>query len=62
MEYTAEEVYESFQGGNECRELVRFLLNSGLLADILHECADYVKEEVDMLRKKSETQVDNCRV
>lgn len=40
----AEEIYEDFQSPQKCRELVRMLLNSGLLADILAECADYVKE------------------
>ncbi len=44
MDYQADEVYESFQNPHKCKDLVRMLLNSGLLADILQECADYVQE------------------
>lgn len=43
-DYEASEVYESFQNPEKCRDLIRFLLNSGLLADILKECADYIDE------------------
>ena len=44
MEYTAEQVYESFQEPSTCRELVRYLLNSGLLSEILAECAAYAAD------------------
>lgn len=42
---TAESVYENFQDPTACRELRRMLLNSGLLAEILGECAEYIQED-----------------
>lgn len=44
-EFEASDVYESFQNTEKCRELVRMLLNSGLLGDILAECAEYVADD-----------------
>lgn len=45
QEFEAEDVYESFQNPVKCSELVEYLLNSGLLAEILEACTEYVKNE-----------------
>jgi len=54
MTYTAEEVYESFQNSQDCRTLVRMLLNSGLLAEILAECSEYIADEEYQTSMKGE--------
>lgn len=61
-EYEAEDVYESFQSGEACRELVRMLLNSGLLPDILLECSDFLQEgDFQVRSNKNGTFIDQLR-
>lgn len=42
----ADDVYESFQNPEKCKELVWMLLNSGLLPEILKQRADFVEDGV----------------
>jgi len=46
MKYTAEDVYESFQDPASCKALIRMLLNSGMLPDIMDECNQYAQDTV----------------
>lgn len=44
-DFEAEDIYHSFENPKKCRTLIRYLLDIGLLPEIMGECMDFLKKE-----------------